>query len=214
MTKYAAIIYDLDGTIVDTETIWDECSVEFLGRHGHVYDKQATKHLTMGGTLEGGAAILRDHHGFTGDAAALAQERREIFAELLQRDVQFIPGFLDFHAKVRTTHKTAIGTSMERPFIASVERRLQLTQYFGEHIYSIADIGFIPKPHPDIFLYAAKQLGVDPATCLVIEDAPKGVQAAKAAGMACAALTTSTSHARLAEAGADQVVNHYSHILL
>lgn len=164
--KYAAILFDLEGTIIDTETIWDECSTEFLRRHGHTYNLEETKHLMMGRTLEEGAAILRDHHGFEGNPKELAQERREIFGEL------------------------------------------------GEHIYSIADIGFLAKPKPDIFLYAAKKLGVDPASCLVLEDAPHGVTAARAAGMDCAAVTFSTTRERLTAAGADQVVDAFDQITL
>lgn len=212
--KYTAILFDLEGTIIDTETIWDECSTEFLRRHGHAYNLEETKHLMMGRTLEEGAAILRDHHGFTGDAKALAQERREIFAELLEKEVQFEPGFEDFFAKIKSDYPVAIATSMERPFLAKVEHHLHLSEYFGEHIYSIADIGFIAKPSPDIFLYAAKKLGVDPASCLVLEDAPHGVTAAKAAGMDCAAVTFSTTRERLTAAGADQVVDAFDQIKL
>lgn len=212
MSQYSAIIYDLDGTIVDTEKVWDTAAHEFLRRHGHVYNRAATKHLMMGGTLEQGAVILRDYYGFTGTPTALANERRQIFTDLLKQAVKFIPGFTGFHASLKATHKMAIGTSMERAFIAMIEHHLQLSHYFGDHIYSIEDIGFIAKPHPDIFLYAAKQLGVDPADCLVIEDAPNGVLAAKAAGMACAALTTSTTPERLIDAGADQIVRSYAEI--
>ena len=209
-----ALLFDLDGTIIDTEKVWDEAAIEFLRRRGHTYDPTAVKHLMMGGTMEQGAVILRDHHGFTGDPVALAAERRQIFADLLEHEVTFIPGFTAFYQRVKIGYPIAIATSMERAFLAKIEHHLHLSEYFGEHIYSIADIGFIPKPHPDIFLYAAQQLGTNPADCLVIEDAPKGVQAARAAGMRCAALTTSTTRERLATAGADQVVDRYDQITL
>jgi beta-phosphoglucomutase len=209
-----AILFDLEGTIIDTEKLWDECAVEFLGRHGHTYDKSATKHLMMGRTLEQGAVILREHHGFTGNPRELAQERREIFGQLLSKDVAFIPGFEAFFDSLGGTYKVAIATSMERPFLAKTQKHLHLERFFSHHIYSIADIGFIAKPHPDIFLYAAAQLGTAPKDCLVIEDAPNGVLAAKAAGMYCVAITTSTTRERLISAGADQVVDRYEEIKL
>jgi HAD superfamily hydrolase (TIGR01509 family) len=212
--RYSAIIYDLEGTIINTEVLWDEAAIEFLKRHGHVYDHLATKHLLMGRTIEQGAVILRDHHGFDGEPAGLARERREIITKLMERDVEFMPGFKEFHAKVRGEYKTAIATSKEREFLFKVDRGLKLHQYFGDQIYSIADIGFIAKPEPDIFLHAAKMLGAEPAKCLVIEDAPNGVLAAKAAGMDCVGLTGSTTKERLAAAGADQVVDHFSQIKL
>jgi beta-phosphoglucomutase-like phosphatase (HAD superfamily) len=105
-----AILFDLEGTIIDTEKLWDECAVEFLGRHGHTYDKSATKHLMMGRTLEQGAVILREHHGFTGNPRELAQERREIFGQLLSKDVAFIPGFEAFFDSLGGTYKVAIAT--------------------------------------------------------------------------------------------------------
>lgn len=212
--KYAALLFDLEGTIIDTEAIWDECSTEFLRRRGHTYNPHATKHLMMGGTLEKGAAILRDHYGFAGDAQELAQERREIFGDLLERDIEFVAGFEEFFTTVRDKYPVAIATSMERPFLARVERHLKLSGYFGNHIYSIADIGFVAKPSPDIFLYAASRLSVNPDKCLVFEDAPHGVTAAKAAGMDCVAITTSTTRERLETAGADQIVDLYSEIRL
>ena len=160
MKPIKAVIFDLEGTIIDTEDIWDDCAVEFLKRHGHVYNRETTKHLLMGGSIAGGAAIMRDLYGFEGDAETLGAERRAIFEELLQREVTFTPGFEDFYAKIRDTHKTAIATSMERRFIHDVDQRLHLNQLFDGHIYSIEDIGFIAKPNPDIFLHAAKAIGI------------------------------------------------------
>lgn len=209
---YKAIIFDLEGTIIDTEPVWDDCAVEFLRRHGHVYNRDATKHLLMGGSIQDGAVTMRDQYGFEGDPEALAAERREIFESLLAREITFVPGFEAFYAQVKTKYPTAIGTSMERRFISDVDQRLHLTQLFGKHIYSIEDIGFIAKPNPDIFLHAAKQLGVAPTDCLVIEDSPHGVEAAHRAGMQCAAIIYTTTKERLA--AADQVVNHYSKIKL
>jgi len=212
MKPIKAVIFDLEGTIIDTEDIWDDCAVEFLKRHGHVYNRETTKHLLMGGSIAGGAAIMRDLYGFEGDAETLGAERRAIFEELLQREVTFTPGFEDFYAKIRDTHKTAIATSMERRFIHDVDQRLHLNQLFDGHIYSIEDIGFIAKPNPDIFLHAAKAIGIDPAECLAIEDAPHGVEAAKRAGMRVAAITYTTPRAKLV--AADQIVGQFSEIKL
>ena len=212
MNSLLAIIFDLEGTIIDTENIWDEASAEFLRRHNRVYDRAATKHLLMGGSIAAGAVLMRDQYKFEGGADVLATERRNIFEELLRRDITFITGFQDFYKLVRPRYKLAIATSMERRFLQDVDKSLQLFDLFDGHVYSIEDIGFIPKPNPDIFLHTASHLGISPASCLVIEDAPKGVQAAKAAGMQAVGITTSVSGELLT--GADQIVNHFSEIKL
>jgi beta-phosphoglucomutase len=205
---FKAILFDLEGTIIDTEPIWDECAIEFLKRHGRVYDRAATKHLLMGGSIADGAIIMRDQYKFKGDPETLAAERRDIFEQLLQREISFIPGFEAFYDQVKTRYKTAIATSMERRFIQDVDQRLHLSKLFENHLYSIEDIGFVPKPNPDIFLHAAGQIGADPTDCLVIEDAPHGVEAAHRAGMQCVAITITTTRERLA--AANQIVDQYS----
>ncbi|MFN2352295.1 MAG: HAD family hydrolase, partial [Kiritimatiellia bacterium] len=68
------------------------------------------------------------------------------------------------------------------------------------------------KPHPEIFLAAARQLGSPPAACLVVEDAPNGVRAAKAAGAACLGLTSSFSNEQLREQGADWTAADLAHV--
>lgn len=81
-----------------------------------------------------------------------------------------------------------------------VEQKLQLKQFFGNHIYFIEDVGNKSKPSPDVFLYAAEKLGENPADCLVIEDAPHGVEAANRAGMTSVGITTTFTKAQLSEA--------------
>lgn len=212
MTSIQAIIFDLEGTIIDTESIWDEAQDELLGRRGHRFDHAALKHQLSGGTLLQGVTLIREHYGFKGEPEDLAIELRSIFEALLKREVTFIPGFSEFYEQIRPHYATAIATSMERLFLKDVDARLHLTTLFKGHIYSIEDIGFVPKPEPDIFLHAAARLGVPPAACLVIEDAPKGIQGALAAGMRVVALTTTMSRAHLQPA--NQVVDHYSEIVL
>ena len=73
-------------------------------------------------------------------------------------------------------------------------------------------MNYVSKPEPDIFLHAAKMLGENPANCLIVEDAPAGVAAAKRAGMSCVAL--STTHGREHLLDADQIVDSFSEINL
>ena len=207
-----ALIFDLEGVIINSEPAWEEADTEFLRRRNIKYDLEEVKSMVMGRSLVDGARALQAAYGFSGEPEALGQERREIARECLKADITFMPGFMEFFTATASKYPRAIATALERDFLAAVDAKLHLSDMFNGHVYSIEDIGFIGKPNPDIFLYAAKQLGADPATCLVIEDAPNGIAAAKAAGMRCVAITNTVSRERLA--GADQIVDTYSAIEL
>jgi HAD superfamily hydrolase (TIGR01509 family) len=215
MNPIKDILFDLEGVVVDSEPIWDETDHELFRRHGATgYDGVHIKPLVMGRTVLEAMRIIQSEYDIPGNVHELMAERKDIFEEMIRRDLKFIPGFQEFFAAVKGRYRVAAATSAERRFLKAFEDKLQLQNYFGEHIYSIEDIGFVAKPNPDIYLHAAKSLGAEPAATVVFEDAPLGVQGAKAAGMRCVALTTSTTRERLAAAGADAVVDAYSDIEL
>ena len=204
------IIFDSEGVVIDTEAIWDKGQDEFLRRRGFAYDREKVKHLLTGVSLEDGVKALMREYGFAGNPAILARERLEIVAELIRRDVKFIDGFLDFFSEINGSFKNCIATAMATPLLEIVDKKLGLSKLFPKRIFSLADVGFRSKPHPDLFLYSARQLGSSSENCLVIEDAPFGLQAAKRAGMSCIAITTTYSHDRLSEA--DLVVDSFRQI--
>lgn len=212
MTKITTLIFDLEGVIINSEPIWEEADTEFLRRRNIAYDIEEVKSMVMGRNLVDGARELQKAYGFEGDPEAMGRERREIARECFKQDVGFMPGFTEFFEATASKYPRAIATALERDFLATIDAKLHLSEMFDRHVYSIEDIGFISKPNPDIFLCAAKHVGADPAECLVIEDAPNGVAAARAAGMRCAAITNTVSRERLADA--DQIVDKYSDILL
>jgi beta-phosphoglucomutase-like phosphatase (HAD superfamily) len=206
------ILFDLEGVIIDSGPIWEMADTLFVARRNYVFDNSMMMPLMAGKTLEEGVEILREHYPFAGDAKELAQERREIINELFQKKIKFIPGFLAFHKRISSKYKLAIGTSLEKQYLAAVDLHHHLSELFDDHVYSIADVNYVSKPNPDIFLYAASKVGSKPEQCVVIEDAPNGVEAAKRAGMKVIALTTGVSKEKLASA--DQIVDSYSEISL
>ncbi len=205
-----AIIFDGEGIVVDTETIWDRGQQEFLRRRGLVYDRDRIKPLITGRSVVEGVRIMQREYGFSGDPEPLARERIEIVKGLFEREVKFIDGFEAFYRRVRDQYKTCIATAMAEDLLAVVDRRLGLSRLFDGHIFSLADVGYRSKPNPDIFLYAASQLNCRPADCVVIEDAPHGIEAARRAGMRCIALTTTYRREKLE--AADLVVGSYPEI--
>lgn len=204
-----AIIFDLEGVIVDSERHWDKSDTKFLKNHGINYDSKRVKPLLMGKNLHEGVEILQGIYNLKGDIDELVQQRRDIIVNLYPT-TNFIPGFKRFFAKVKRLYKTGVATSIERRFLEIIDRKLGISSLFNNHVYSIADIGFISKPNPDIFLFVANKIKTNPNECLVLEDSPNGVEAAKKAGMKCIALTTSTDRKRLESA--DMIVDSYSQI--
>lgn len=95
-------------------------------------------------------------------------------------------------------------------FLSLTKKHLPLDSFFGNHIYTIADAGGRGKPHPDVFLCAAQKIGQEPRNCIVIEDAPKGIAAAKSAGMQAIGITTSVAKEHLTDA--DMVVAAFAEI--
>ncbi|PTQ78440.1 HAD superfamily hydrolase (TIGR01509 family)/HAD superfamily hydrolase (TIGR01549 family) [Nitrosomonas oligotropha] len=204
------IIFDAEGIVIDTETIWDKGQAIFLQRRGFVYDRERIKPLLTGRTLAEGVEVMRQAYRFDGDTEALARERADIVRELFIHETAFIEGFLPFYESVRNHYKTCVATAMDQDLLKLVDQHLNLSALFENRIYTLDKVGYRSKPNPDIFLYAAQQLGSVPEHCVVIEDAPHGIDAAKSAGMCCIAISTTYDPGKLQKA--DFVVNAYAEI--
>jgi beta-phosphoglucomutase len=208
-----AILFDCDGVVLDSETVWDRCETEFLRRRGVVFDLARTKPLITGLGQRAGVLLLQEQYGIAGDPDALVAERLEIIRGLFEREVRFTPGFPEFfEAKVRGRYATCIATSMPEELFAVADRKLGISRFFGDRVYFPSHVGGRAKPAPDIFLYAAAQLGAPPERCLVIEDSPRGLEAARRAGMASIGLATTHGAEMLGEA--DRVVASLAEIVL
>lgn len=214
MEKIKSVIFDLEGVVVDSEPVWTQADLVFLKKHGinitcEEYEAEI-KPLLMGLVLRDGITLMKKHFGFPEDPIKLAIDRRNIVKSLFGEEITFIPGFIEFHEGIRRTYSTAVATSLERYFLEPLDRRLDLSERFNNQVHSVEDIGFISKPNPAIFLYAARSLKTDPKNCLVVEDAPNGIEAAKRAGMRCLALTTSSPREKLLQA--DLVIDGYHEV--
>lgn len=204
------IIFDAEGVVFNTESIWDRAQVEFLRRRNITYEREMLKPLLTGRSLIEGVRVLQSLYGFSGDPRPLAQERLAIAKEYLISGVNFIDGFIDFHQHVQPHYRACVATAMDRSLFSIVENTLNLKNLFAEKIFFIGDVGGKGKPQPDIFLYAAKRLKSLVEECVVIEDAPLGITAAKSAGMKCIALTTTYTREKLLEA--DVIVESFAQI--
>jgi beta-phosphoglucomutase len=129
---------------------------------------------------------------------------------LIPGRLKALPGVFDFLAAAYRRHlKVALASSAAAIKVEHNLREVGLTFRSFEAVVDAKDVK-LKKPHPDIFLTAAQRLGLRPAACLVVEDAVVGVEAAKAAGCRCLALTTSFPAERLT--AADWVTSDLAHV--
>ncbi|HEX4494810.1 MAG TPA: HAD family phosphatase [Thermoanaerobaculia bacterium] len=206
-----AILFDCDGVVLDSETVWDRCETEFLRRRGIAFDIARTKPLITGLGQRAGVLLLQEQYGVAGDPDELVRERLEIIRGLFAREVRFTPGFPEFYEeKVRGRYATCIATSMPEELFVVADRKLGVSRFFADRVYFPSHVGGRAKPAPDIFLYAAAQLATPPERCLVIEDSPRGLEAAHRAGMASIGLATTHGPEMLGRA--DRVAASFAEI--
>jgi len=188
VAAHRALLFDLDGTLIDSMPLHHVAWRIFFGRHALPFDEAGFFAATAGRTND---EILRDHFPAAGDAqrAALAEEKEAIYRDEAARALRLIPGALEvLHAARAAGLRLAICTAAPPGNIRVAAERFGL-EALVETVASPAD-GLRGKPHPDIFVEAARRLGVPAADCLVFEDAPLGIEAARRAGMDAVALTT------------------------
>ena len=183
-----ALLFDLDGTLIDSMPHHHDAWVLWHDKRGLTLDGDTFFIATAG---RSNAEILADMLPGTSaeDIDAMADEKETLYREIAARSLGLIAGAHGFVMQAREAGlRLAVCT-------ASTPKNMKLAfDRFGidawvETVTSPAD-GLRGKPHPDIFLEAARRLGVPPAACLVFEDAPLGIEAARRAGMRAFALTT------------------------
>lgn len=178
--RYDALIFDLDGTLVDSMPLhldaWETTSAEF----GLLFDRVQLN--AYGGIpTRKIVAMLAQQHGLTLDVEAFA--RRKIALYLAQIDrVGVFPPMWELVRRHHGKVPMGIGTGSSREHAERILKNTGLDAYIS--VVVSADDVSNHKPHPDTFLRVAELLGADPANCLVFEDTPIGIQAGKAAGMA------------------------------
>jgi mannitol-1-/sugar-/sorbitol-6-phosphatase len=194
---FDAVLFDMDGTLIDSTAAviraWNMWAVE----HGLPADVQNGWHGVPSASVVR-AVLEADRH-----EAAIARINELEIAEL--DDIVVLPGALEALAALRGA-RNAIATSCTVPL---AQARLTAAQLTPPSVLVTADDVLHGKPSPDPYLEAARRLGVDPAGCLVVEDAPAGLKSARAAGCATLAVTTTT---RPEDLIADAVVKDLSHV--
>lgn len=207
-----ALIFDLDGTILDTEILWQKAAAHILTVRG-ITPSDDFMQSVLGATVKQSCEMSKAKHYLSDSLESLMSEMFDQFLDLYKKQPQFIPGFEAFLKDVKTHNlHVAIATNTTQDILAHITTNPSLQSLFGDHIYTPEAVANRGKPLPDIYLHAAAQLGVTPAECLVIEDSVPGITAAKRAGMMC--IRIDTHHMSGILAGEDFVVTSYAHIPL
>ncbi len=210
--SYKAIIFDMDGTIISSENVWERASKYILNKHTSLDDQECSTVLSLikGGSLLTSCTYIAKTFNTKATPEQLMQEKKDFaFNEFHQ--LQLIEGFDNFHKKLTLLNlKSAIATNASLSEITKVLEHIPLKNFFNEHIYTVDHVFKIAKPNPDVYLYAAKQLDVNPVHCIAIEDSAHGINAAKAAGMYCIGINTGKNKAAIAHA--DEIIEHYDEI--
>jgi len=179
----SCLIYDMDGLLLDTEGIYTEVTQQIVGEYGKVFD-WSVKEKIIGRRSIQAAEIIVESLDLPISPQDYLDSRKDVLLEKF-KDTEALPG-----AKEMTTHFSKLGipqalaTSSSSPmFEAKFEKHKKWFSQFAQIVRGDDPELKEGKPAPDIFLLAANRVGVDPAECLVFEDAPTGTEAALAAGM-------------------------------
>lgn len=216
-SRFQAIIFDMDGTTLATDHLWKIANAPILDSHApHLDDQEKANIIKKFDHIS-----IYDVWKLVGDACSIPLTEDQLIEEnifhlhkLYQKEgIEFIENFPQFHQQVISYGlKTAIASNSQLPTMNVITQIVPLQNYFKQHIYTADHVGKVFKPAPDIYLYAAKMLQVEPCNCIAIEDSSSGIKSAKAAGMYCIGINTGKNRKALEQA--DQIVDGYDQINL
>jgi HAD superfamily hydrolase (TIGR01509 family) len=184
-----AIIFDLDGLLVDSEPHWQVAETAFLEAHGRRYGPALARRYA-GFRLRDVIGIMQRECGIPGDPSRLASDLLARLLSEYDRGLCARPGADAALRLLEGRYSLAIASSSPLEVIRFVTRKFGWEGSF-EALCSGEEVP-CGKPAPDVFLLAATRLGVPPEACCVFEDSPAGLRAARAAGMRCIAVPTPT----------------------
>ena len=204
MPKRALIIFDCDGVLVDSERACNQVLADLLAEYGLRLTLEQTIERFIGRSLAQCMAIITELLGRAppGDFQTRLSQRTRAS---LEANLAVVPGVEEILSSL--TQPYCVASNGNREKMNFTLRHTGLLERFEGRMFCADDVAS-PKPAPDLFLHAARRFDADPADCIVVEDTPTGVAAARAAGMTALGFAALTPVGRLREAGAHATFAH------
>ena len=180
-----AVVFDLDGVILESEEIWDDVRERYVRERGGRYDAEAQRAM-MGMSSKEWSRFIHEELGVEGSPAEINADVVELMTARYREQLPLITGAREAVERLASVFPLAIASSSNGPLIAVALELAELTELFRATVSS--EEVARGKPAPDVYLEAASRLGVDPERCAAIEDSHSGIASAQAAGMKVVAI--------------------------
>jgi HAD superfamily hydrolase (TIGR01509 family) len=175
-----AVVFDLDGVLVDSEHTWRDAKRDLVERTGGTWKEEATLKM-LGMSSPEWSAYLHDDLGVPLEPGAISRQVAERMVELYREDLPLLPGAVDAVRRMQARWPLALATSSNREVIDTFLELTGLSDAFATTI-STEEVA-AGKPSPDVYLEATRRLGVRPADSVAVEDSTNGIRAGLDAGM-------------------------------
>lgn len=176
----SAVVFDMDGTLTDTEHIWDVVRRGMAEAEGRTWPADATRAM-MGMSTQEWSTYLSEVVGLSGTAEDAARQAIDGMLAVYHRGIDLLPGAIAALNRMHTHWPIGLASSSPRVLIDAAVEAMGMAQLFGTTI-STEELA-AGKPAPDVYLEACRRLGVDPAQAVAVEDAHNGILSAHAAGL-------------------------------
>jgi len=177
----SAVIFDMDGVLVDSEAVWDDVRKRFVDEQGGHWQQSAQRDM-MGMSSVEWSRYVRDRLGVDMDPEEISREVADRVADVYREKLPLLPGAVEAVESLAEEWPLGLASSSNRHVIDLVLDLAGIADAFKATVSS-EEVG-AGKPAPDVYLEAARRLSVDPAACVAIEDSTNGIRSAHAAGMA------------------------------
>jgi HAD superfamily hydrolase (TIGR01509 family) len=182
---FEAVVFDLDGVIVQSEEIWDDVRERYVRGQGGRYDAEAQRAMMGMSSLEW-SRFIHDELGVASTPAEINATVVELMTACYREQLPLITGAREAVEVMADAFPLGLASSSNRPLIDTVLDLADLAAFFSATVSS--EEVARGKPAPDVYLEAARRLGIEPGRCMAVEDSHNGIRSAKAAGMRVVAI--------------------------